>query len=426
MSDLKPTAFDPDDIYWGFDSAAPDTELATITQPGASKRQTGWTAMEKPPRAYFNWFMSRLSRIVFWIMSNQVRRFADIDFAAPFADAHMALGDRFDVYPDGGNLREPLASKVRLSAYGATRNPVTDGPSVYWLDNSGGYYVRSSSVDDLSSNWSKNLDPTTAPQALCCDGSAVYVGYGAAGAYELWALDPTDGATLYQQTMAVSVGFLSSNGEYLMVGGTTATGTVYRYLPDLTSSGNNTHGGTIQDMALNHDRVFVVGTWNGSSRDVSAFDTSDMGNSWAITLGAADPAAATAKLACDGQYLYVAGITDAGGNTLHKLSCYDGSVVWSVAVGTATPEGLCVDDRYLYLGDGYLMQVDKVSGALIGKQEVLTIGGRCSTNGVHVFCEELGTPGLMVLWCGGPAKTFQMVDGSDKHRRPFYQLAIPA
>jgi hypothetical protein len=425
----KPT-FDTSDAYWARLSALSDTETAgAITQPDASKRIAGWVT-EKPPRTFFNWFWSRLARVVAWCVSSLVRRFADTEEAGWLDDSDTAVGDECVMR---ANARQALSTRDSATSASPTwNNPATDGRRIYLYGGTGGTRVRAQDMDDIGGTamWDVEPDAAGAVQAIAADGLYVYTGHLAAATNEVYALDPVTGATVDSGTESNAVTSIAANGVRVCWVENDATGIMHT-APVGNFAGEATpvaHGAFVRDICVDGEYLFIVGKWDGSNRDVKCLDILTLATVWAITLATSDPAG-TLRICTDGEFVYVSGIDDGSSNTLYCLNRTDGSVVWQNALGSTSATGIAVDDEYLYLADTDLLKINKALGVTVAIETVHQYPSRITASLNCVICdfEENGsTAGWIALWRGnGAGRRGMRRAATDKWRRPYHQLILP-
>jgi len=423
----KPT-FDVTTLFWGRANADSDTESADITEPSSGKRQTGWTDQEKPPRVFFNWFWSRLARVVAWLVQNQVRNVEVTEFSTMVSEVEP--GQVFRV--GTGNPPPPL--EIGYSTAGVVVAICTDGQRVFWSDGTQWVYCHDAST--MVQLWaSDDLNAGAGVTSLACDGATLFVGTdGGALGEELAAFDPTNGDLLQLHDYAgTAVVALATNGSKLAALLDTGAFDIYASTSanlDQPPLASGTHGAIGADIAIDYAQIYTVGQWAAGNKDTKAHLISTGAEVWSMQLATANPTTGGQRIDADGEAVYVTGVVDSGGNATHKVDRF-GSALWGVTVGDISTEGMAVDDRFVYVADGVdLFALEKSDGHTVHKKvDADSFDQDLCSNGVCVFggfYDASATASkLFLMYSGFGSKAFLRVESDWDRRRPFSTLAVP-
>jgi len=124
------------------------------------------------------------------------------------------------------------------------------------------------------------------------------------------------------------------------------------------------HGGTVSDLALGLDEVYLCGLVGTGTKYVRAITLSTGLVLWSYNHGAAVYAITT-----DGVQVYIGGGTGTGSKEIRALLATDGSVVWSIAASDPVLRrgAVCCNDRAVYyvLDGNTIYSANPVTGATV-------------------------------------------------------------
>lgn len=413
-------------LHWA-DGSTPNP----TTAPNESKKDDGFVHEDVPPAEEENWWRKFTGEIANWLDATHVREFSTLSEGI----AAVAAPRRFVVHPPTGGISTRLSEQYNKEGEGGAVAVVTvrtDGQRIYYAQ---GTYVYAASPEDSDDiDWSQ-VGSGTAIIDLWADGRWVYVLRAYSAGYdEIWLLDPTDGSEDQHLALISPSGTLiRANGEYMCV----ARGNNLHVWDDVggtpSSVGTFDHTDDIRACAIGNQRIaatpyteaFLGGDRGTDSKDVRCIRLDTVVEVWSVTLPVG-AGAVVHSLVCDDEYAY-AGIQSGGGaeNTIHCLSKFDGTVIWSAYGSGATCNAVVVDDRYLYATSSAkdLYVYDKRTGVLLWKIDHSDIA-ITDCDGLSIFGTNT-VNNCLRWWRGNLSQMFQRTVETDQNRNPFHKLAVP-
>lgn len=428
-----------DDLRWAWDDATgADTAGAVPSTPGTSRTLNGFSPAvpDVPNASHDNWVLREITKAIRWMAARFQRHFSTLQSAiAAVTIGHIFWIDQDDISPRGkrdNETAETAASEVVALD--------TDGEQVYYSQNTA--KVSAAVLGSLGAPVWTVTPEGSVPNALVCDGVRVCVSYPSGATSEIHFLDPADGTA---ESIALSRSVptsaprpIAANGDVVAFCASTNARSVEVYDPATVATiafplSYDGSSGRVEALCMDYDHVYACGTTASVGHHVVAWlTTGALAQQWTATIAASGGTPAGRDICTDGERVYVVGdrITDGADNfSIWCFSRENGELLWrrddESGVGTIA---CSVDDRVLCVvdSDGGINYVCKQTGALLHHATGQCDGDQslCSADGLRFIASE--SDAIVTFARDVPAKAFYRSDPSDVHRKPFYNLAVPA
>lgn len=411
-----------------------DPTAGNQTEPTEGKKDVGWPLNSLVPFKELNWHWFKEWKFLDWLRQVAIREFSTLEGGITV----LSSPDTFRVHAPAAGLSaraEPIFNRQGSATTVAIIDVAGDGERIYYAQAGATYAAKPADGTDHG-DWSTNpYNPATAGdvQCLAADGRYVYIVYvysATGGDHEIHTLDPADGTLLSSQDQQGVTSYnkcRANGGSFVALTGNTILIYTVGAVGVLTYDGSYNHGAALAALGIDDQYAYIGGTQGSGNFDVRKIRLSTQTATWSVALPVTSAPTINA-IWTDGDLIYVA--TDEVTTTapygsvsasVFALNPMIGTLVWHSFPGDTNE--LAGDDRWLYCTGSDLATrvLDKWSGQYIWTApDSVTL----LADGISLIATD-GQYDLRRVYRGDPTKLFQRVVGTDIHRRPFFNLAIP-
>lgn len=415
------------------------------TEPGSGIKDAGYPADHIPPSANENFVRRRYHDLLKHLTEQGSREFNSL-VTALSATLGVPVPDSFRLRttdPADDELRtrgETLIDLQGAAGAVAIAAMATDGEQLYYAQGTTVYAVDPDTGDDgVGGGFGTFLWSYTAPRAVTAleaDGRFVFLGMSTIPGDDVQSLNRSTGALIDGVSLAgagATVVGLAANGDKLsaiLEAGIQVSVVSVDGSGNLTVDAQLSIGSDQKALAIDDQFAWTGGLRDPGGDDIHRIRLSTVTETLAIVLPTVS-APTTRAMCTDGTYLYIfidrLGLEDRP-NDLVSVFCLDllsGLISWSVDLGASNPVSCAVDQQFLYganaLDDTFVL--DKGGGTLLWVIPDTVVK---AADGVSIFGVDVSPfHDIRKNANGIPTLDMMAVKGTDKGRRPFFNLAIP-
>lgn len=411
--------------YWAQNGASDWSDAANVSVPSAARRGTGVINGEGAVSAWYNWKFSVIFRILDWLSARFIRTFDDFTEAASTVDD----GHCFMVSQDSPRVAPWTRIDDDSPEAVACEGICTDGPWLYVLDNG---TIHQCNPTNTPASVNSVTEPNTSDtfNSMTCDGRFLYLSYDNGSSSEVYILNLD--LTTYFPGIAVGSDTIKCVGNGETFAFYTSTNLCFTYdLSPFALNGSVNHGAQINDIAVDHGLVCIVGNAGTGGAHVRTQNllTGALVDTFILPSTSGTPVAFS--VCADGEFFYVltSAITDtAGGNYNMIVLNRELEEVARFSAGHSDATRCACDERYVYAVDvnNDFLAIDKTTGRASRADHTGDIfDGHVDCNGESAFC--LSTTGEIVRYRRGVLSDmiYRKEDATDPVRSPMWKLANP-
>lgn len=442
---------------------------ATRAEPGAPKRDLGWTFGEIVPFDVLNQLQGVLGDFASWCAANSIRTFDNFyeaitgETPAPTDPAPVAVGEvfRFLNLPGPGSFINGANTGIPLQGTEQARRIEHDGARLYVLDTINFELralpndVNTITAPPYAALWSAALPPLGVALAMDTDSAIVGLAYsnGGPGTPDTLIYDAVSGAQLFSVDNGVDCDdiFCDTNRGLRRAFYCSRTD-IYVWDDVSGQSLWAARAGRVMAITCTADSVIWAEADSGAGANgvtvysapknatLTTVPTTISSNPLAVKSG-------VVRLINDGANVFILWAsnspafkpwiqkTPVTGPALNLIT--GGNPFWAVELENsyAPPSlqaSICVDDRYIYVvGDTEVYILDKASGGIVWRFDGLQVGN-VTTDGVNLWMTQRLTPtDLLISGTGRLGGLWRRVSNGDaisdggSYRVPFRKAAIP-
>jgi hypothetical protein len=434
----------PSEINWA------DGLSAIINIPGSTRRLNGWVpGSDVPPGGVVNWAWNTLSG---WVTHlNGAGTYTDLSDAIDNLTEASGLPIERTFLLDEKDTDQVFGgTNLTAALVGSSDTIAVSGLAVLYSETGAGDPGEALQRDIATAvqTYTKT-GLAAATTRIISDGRYVVMAYG--NLVELF--DAVTGVSQWVCDHGLTVADIAMDGTRVYIVGFTGGASGNRAARGIAiatgvAAWSYDHGGHLRSVATNGRQVFIMGDASSygsksTMRALNAMNGNDQNNESGSTAAdltgsawsrvQADTGTGNMGLETDGRSLWLGHFSAAAPNQLERISCGDGLVVASKALGESV-FSIAVDQTYLYaaydkgLGQGFISAFDKVTLEHVWswRQPNNTSVTAVASDGAAVFatCADPAGISIVRIWRGNRPALWRRITTNDDYL-PYRQLAIP-